>query len=187
MNDNYIYLDDSLTEKIKRKRQELGFTQNEISKIIKISRKAYGRIERNEVNKITKSLYRKISEALNLNVDEMNDEYNVRCTFYLSKEMKNDLEFFKNAKHFDSVSDTIKFCINEVMNDFLLEKISVELKEDIREAINNSFIHELEKLQSEKLKNEIILEYLSKMEVLDLKKLKSEIDEMNFKIKHAKY
>lgn len=78
-------------ERIKRKRQEKGITQEKLAEKMDISIAYLSRIERGASNINLKRLV-EISELLDTNVSELIIGTNPKTEIYLDKEMKNVLE-----------------------------------------------------------------------------------------------
>lgn len=185
-NDNTYYtLNDTLCKTIRNSRANLGITQEEISKIIGISRRSYARIESCSMTRIKADVLTKLASILDFEIPDTKNNYNLRCTFSLSPELKDGLNFLKMKNRFDSLSETIKFCVEQVVKENYMNEVSQDIKNDVREALNNTYNAELEKLKKDNDMNQLILIYLSQTGALDLSKIKNDINDLVNKMRHA--
>lgn len=181
----FYTLSDSLCQTIKNARVNSGFTQEDIAKLIGISRRSYARIESCNMTRIRVEVLEKLSSKLNFEIPDTSNNYNLRCSFSLSPELKNGLNYLKLKYHFDSLSETIQFCVEQVVKENFMNAVSQDIKNDIREALNNSYNYELEKLKKDNDMNQLILIYLSQTGALDLSKIKEDINNLVHKMSHA--
>lgn len=183
--EHYVNVDDELVQLIKRGRKEKGFTQEEMATMLGISSKKYSRLENKSLAKIEKKLLRELAKILNINFPEYTNNYLLRCSFSIEKDLKNDLEFFKMSKGFESLSDAIKYCVRQVLDDFYLKKVSVQLTDEIKEVISNTYLYDLERLSKENEIQRLILKKIEDAGAIDIERIRKEIDEIMLNVSRA--
>ncbi len=184
-NKKYYELNDSLCLMIKNRRMELNLTQDEVANKAGISRRSYARIESCNMTRIKADILETLSGILNFNLPDDSSNYNLRCTFSLSPELKYGLSYLQMRYRFDSLSETIQYCVEQVVTENFKSNVSQDIKNDIREALSNSYNAELDKLKKESDINQLILTYLSQTGAIDLPKIKKDINNLMNKVNHA--
>lgn len=177
VSDKAISVDDKLINIIRKHRNLKGYTQKEIATILGISSKKYSRFESGKMLKIQRSLLKQISNLLEIDLNEYTNEYAIRCSFSLSQDMKRDLEYLQMSKGFDNLSDTIRYCIEQVVDDFHLQKVSVKLQDDIREVLSNTYVREINKLSRQNEIMRVILNQVQELEVVDVKSMQQDLEQ----------
>ena len=171
---NETILDDALISLIRKKRKEKGFTQVEMASMLNISSKKYSRIETSNITKINNTMLKQICSILDIDFTQYEKQYVV------------NLEILKTAKGFSSLSETINYCIEEVMNDFFLRKASHQLLDELREMMVNTYHQELEKISRENEINKHMLEKFGESFHLDVDRERKNLNDEFNKIHHAK-
>ena len=184
-NNNEVFLDDNLIDLIKKARRSKDFTQIDMAEMLGISSKKYSRIETKVISRIDRDMLKKIADILDINVSDRINNYGLRCSFSLSQDMRNDLEILKLSKGFSSISDTVKYCVHEVINDFFLRKCSNDLLDDLREMLMTTYNNELDKLSRKNEINEAILTILGAKFNINVDEIKKEIEDEIKKRNHA--
>ena len=182
---NEVYIDDEMVDTIKQKRKELKFTQEDVATMLNISSKKYSRIETRNITKIDKKTLNRLFRILGLEKPNLIQDYGTRCSFVLNLEMKKDLEFLKSKKGFSSLSETIKYCISTVLNEFFMEQISTVIQDDIREAISNTYSAELQKLALQNGIYEMLLAKIDENTSVDFSTLKKELENFVIHVSHC--
>lgn len=183
---NETILDDALISLIRKKRKEKGFTQVEMASMLNISSKKYSRIETSNITKINNTMLKQICSILDIDFTQYEKQYVVRCSFSLTQDVRANLEILKTAKGFSSLSETINYCIEEVMNDFFLRKASHQLLDELREMMVNTYHQELEKISRENEINKHMLEKFGESLHLDVDRERKNLNDEFNKIHHAK-
>lgn len=184
-NNNEVFLDDNLIDLIKKARRSKDFTQIDMAEMLGISSKKYSRIETKVISRIDRDMLKKIADILDINVSDRINNYGLRCSFSLSQDMRNDLEILKLSKGFSSISDTVKYCVHEVINVFFLRKCSNDLLDDLREMLMTTYNNELDKLARKNEINEAILTILGAKFNINVDEIKKEIEDEIKKRNHA--
>ena len=184
-NNNEVFLDDNLIDLIKKARRSKDFTQIDMAEMLGISSKKYSRIETKVISRIDRDMLKKIADILDINVSDRINNYGLRCSFSLSQDMSNDLEVLLLSKGFSSISDTVKYCVHEVINDFFLRKCSNDLLDDLREMLMTTYNNELAKLARKNEINEAILTILGAKFNINVDEIKKEIEDEIKKRNHA--
>ena len=183
---NETILDDALISLIRKKRKEKGFTQVEMASMLNISSKKYSRIETSNITKINNTMLKQICSILDIDFTQYEKQHVVRCSFSLTQDVRANLEILKTAKGFSSLSETINYCIEEVMNDFFLRKASHQLLDELREMMVNTYHQELEKISRENEINKHMLEKFGESFHLDVDRERKNLNDEFNKIHHAK-
>lgn len=92
----------------------------------------------------------------------------------------------KNVKGFNSISETIKYCIDYTVNESGKSNVSTAIMNDVREAIVNTFIQEMDKLSHAHEMDTLILKYLDDKYGTNSNELRTDIEQYFANIKHAK-
>lgn len=182
-----IELDTVLANELKDARTHKQLSQDEIANLVGISRQKYQRIESCMMNSVDDNLLRKLAEVLELDYFTLVNNRNVfRLTVNITKEKRNDLVHLKDDKGFSSISETIKYCIEYILNDISKSNVSTEIMIDVREAIVNTFIQEMDKLSHAHEMDVLILQYLDDRYGTNSNELRTDIEQYLANIKHSK-
>ena len=109
-----------------------------------------------------------------------------RTSITIPAKIKKDLELFKREKGFDSLSETILFCVTEQLTDFHLRKCSTELMIDLQEMIHNTFCKEMEKLNFENNINKDILTKICRKDDIDIEIMRQDFVDYLSKVTRSK-
>lgn len=181
-----VGVDNVLAEKLKNARIRLGLTQEDVAIKAKVSRLKYHRIEACKVDYVDESLLYKLAEILNIDYLSLTRNNIYKSTFLYTKEMRLDLLNLKNVKGFNSISETIKYCIEYTVNEIAKSNVSNEIINDVREAIVNTFVQEMDKLSHAHEMDALILKYLDDKYGTNSNELRTDIEQYLTNIKHSK-
>lgn len=181
-----MYLTDLEKEQMRKARKEKGFTQQELASMIGITDKTYSRIESGKKEKVDIEIIRKIYQVLNLPIDFESDKLIFRTSVTIPSKVKKELEHFKKEKGFDSISETILYCVQEQLYDFHLRKCSTQLMDELREMIHNTFCREMDKLNRENNINKDILGKITRKGDLNVEIMRQDLENYLNKMTRAK-
>lgn len=185
-NKNMVALDELFIEEVKRARKEKKFTQDDMARMLDISNKKYSRIETHKMTNVERDIVKNMASILDIQLPDSINQFGCRISFTASSQLRNDIEYLKLSKGFSTISDTIKYCIEEVMNDFFMRKVSLDITEDIKEVIGMTYNKELDKLALQNEIDEILLDKLNSERAVDINKSKSVLEEFLLKVNRAK-
>lgn len=186
-NKSDIELDNVLASSLKNARIRKQYSQDEIAKRVGISRPKYQRIEGCMMNSVDDNLLRKLADVLEVDYTSLvNDRMMYKTTFNITKEMRLELLHLKDSKGFNTISETIKYCIDYTLNENSKSNVSTEIMIDVREAIVNTFIQEMDKLSHAHEMDALILQYLDDKYGTNSNELRTDIEQYLTKIKHSK-
>lgn len=186
-NKSDIELDNVLASSLKNARIRKQYSQDEIAKRVGISRPKYQRIESCMMNSVDDNLLRKLADVLEVDYTSLvNDRMMYKTTFNITKEMRLELLHLKDSKGFNTISETIKYCIDYTLNENSKSNVSTEIMIDVREAIVNTFIQEMDKLSHAHEIDALILQYLDDEYGTNSNELRTDIEQYLTKIKHSK-
>lgn len=181
-----VKLDTVLANELKDARTHKQLSQDEIANLVGISRQKYQRIEKCIMDTVDDNLLRKLAEVLELDYFTLVNNRNMyRLTVNITKEKRNDLMLLKDDKGFNSISETIKYCIEYTLNDISKSNVSTEIMNDVREAIVNTFIQEMNKLTHAHDMDTLILKYLDDKYGTNSNELRTDIEQYLANIKHS--
>lgn len=185
-NKSNIELDNVLASSLKYARNRKQYSQDEIAKRVGISRPKYQRIESCMMNSVDDDLLRKLADVLEIDYTSLvNDRMMYKTTFNITKEMRLDLLHLKDSKGFNTISETIQYCIEYTLNENSKSNVSIEIMNDVREAILNTYIQELEKLHHSHEIDALILKYLDDKYGTNSNELRTDIEHYLTSIKHS--
>ena len=185
-NKSNIELDNVLASSLKYARTRKQYSQDEIAKRVGISRPKYQRIESCMMNSVDDDLLRKLADVLEIDYTSLvNDRMMYKTTFNITKEMRLDLLHLKDSKGFNTISETIQYCIEYTLNENSKSNVSIEIMNDVREAILNTYIQELEKLHHSHEIDALILKYLDDKYGTNSNELRTDIEHYLTSIKHS--
>lgn len=185
-NKSNIELDNVLASSLKYARTRKQYSQDEIAKRVGISRPKYQRIENCMMNSVDDDLLRKLADVLEIDYTSLvNDRMMYKTTFNITKEMRLDLLHLKDSKGFNTISETIQYCIEYTLNENSKSNVSIEIMNDVREAILNTYIQELEKLHHSHEIDALILKYLDDKYGTNSNELRTDIEHYLSSIKHS--
>lgn len=186
-NKNSIELDNVLASSLKNARTRKRYSQDDIAKRLGISRPKYQRIESCMMNSVDEDLLRRLADVLEIDYTSLvNDRMMYKTTFNITKEMRLDLLHLKDSKGFDTISETIQYCIDYTLNENSKSNVSTEIMNDVREAIVNTFIQEMDKLSHAHEIDELILQYLDDKYGTNSNEIRTDIEQYFTNIKHSK-
>lgn len=180
-----VAVDNELAEKLKNARIRLGLTQEEVAVEANVSRLKYHRIESCKVDYVNESLLYKLADILKIDYLSLTRNNIYKSTFLYTNDMRLALLNLKNVKGFNSVSETIKYCIEYTVNEIAKSNVSTEIINDVREAIVNTFIQEMDKLSHAHEMDALILQYLDDKYGTNSNELRTDIEQYLANIKHS--
>ena len=185
-NKSNIELDNVLATSLKYARTRKQYSQGDVAKRVGISRPKYQRIESCMMNSVDDDLLRKLADVLEIEYTSLvNDRMMYKTTFNITKEMRLDLLHLKDSKGFNTISETIQYCIQYTLNENSKSNVSIEIMNDVREAILNTYIQELEKLHHSHEIDALILKYLDDKYGTNSNELRTDIEHYLTSIKHS--
>lgn len=185
-NNSLIFIDNDLLNEIKSARKKKKYTQNDVADMLGISVKKYSRIETSVISSLDEETITKLLNILDISRTNFVNDYGTRCSFTVTSQMRKDLDYLKTSKGFTTLSDTIKYCIEQVLNDFFMQKVSVEITDTICDVIGNTYIKEIQKLAHENELKDILIARLSKETSFDVRELKAEMERIYSDVNHMK-
>jgi len=180
-----MYLTEFDINRMRKARKEKGLTQQELAQMIGITDKTYSRIESGTKQKVDIEIVNKISHVLDISMEE-SEQMVHRTSITIPAKIKKDLELFKREKGFDSLSETILFCVTEQLTDFHLRKCSTQLMIDLQKMIHNTFCKEMEKLNFENNINKDILTKICRKDDINIEIMRQDFVDYLSKVTRSK-
>ena len=175
-----------MSEIIRTTRIKKKLTQKDISEQIHITVKKYSKYETREVKSIETEILLNILNVLGLEMDDVTKRLDSRCSFTISCEMKNELEFLKNYKNLDTLTDVIKYCIRFTLDSTYKNKISVGLLEEIKEILDITYNEQMKKMSLDLEIKNLILESMNNQSTYELNKIQNQLKNIFLNYSHVK-
>ena len=175
-----------MSEIIRTTRIKKKLTQKDISEQIHITVKKYSKYETREVKSIEIEILLNILNVLGLEMDDVTKRLDSRCSFTISCEMKNELEFLKNYKNLDTLTDVIKYCIRFTLDSTYKNKISVGLLEEIKEILDITYNEQMKKMSLDLEIKNLILESMNNQSTYELNKIQNQLKNIFLNYSHVK-